>query len=61
MTVDMRLRALRTAVTELIAFEGDLEARLEGERDVVRAYPEALAAIERFRPMVHAQRERLVS
>ncbi len=60
MIVDMRLRALRTAVTELVAVEGDLEARLEGEREVVRAYPEALAAIEHFRPTVHAQRDRLV-
>jgi membrane-associated protease RseP (regulator of RpoE activity) len=61
MTVDLRLQALRGAVTELIAFESDLEARLEREREVVRAYPEALAAIERFRPTVHAQRDRLVS
>ncbi|MHB0981187.1 MAG: PDZ domain-containing protein [Thermoleophilia bacterium] len=60
MTIDLRLQALRAAVTELIAFESDLEARLEGERDVVRAYPEALAAIERFRPTVHAQRDQLV-
>jgi hypothetical protein len=61
MTVDVRLQALRGAVAELIAFEGDLETRLDGERGVVRAYPEALAAIERFRPAVHAQRERLVN
>ena len=61
MTVDLRLQTLRAAVTELIAFEGDLEARLEREREVVRAYPEALAALERFRPTVHAQRDRLVS
>ena len=60
MTVDLRLQALRDAVTELIAFERDLETRLEGEREVVRAYPDALAAIERFRPTVHAQRSRLV-
>lgn len=60
MTVDLRLRALRGTVTELTAFEGDLEARLERERPVVRAYPEALAAVERFLPTVHAQRERLV-
>ena len=37
MTVDVRLQVLRRAVTELIAFERDLEARLEGEREVVRA------------------------
>ncbi len=61
MTVDVRLHALRRAVTELIAFERDLEARLEREREVVRAYPEALAAIERFRPTAHAQRGRLES
>ena len=61
MTIDVRLRALCGAVAELIAFEGNLEARLEGEREVVRAYPEALAALEHFRPTVHAQRERLVS
>jgi hypothetical protein len=61
MTVDLRLQALRRAVTELIAFENDLEARLGREREVVRAYPEALAAIERFRPTVHAQRSRLES
>src|SRR5665811_1802242 len=61
MTVDARLQTLRTAVTELIAFESDLEARLEGEREVVRAYPEALAAIERFGPTVRAQRGRLES
>ena len=61
MTVDLRLQALRGAVTQLVAFERDLEARLEREREVVRAYPEALAAIERFRPTVHAQRDRLES
>jgi len=59
MTVDMRLQALRGAVTELIAFESDLEARLEREKEVVRAYPEALAAVECFVPLVHAQRDRL--
>jgi len=61
MTVDVRLQVLRRAATELIAFESDLEARLEGEREVVRAYPEALAAVERFGPTVYAQRGRLES
>ena len=61
MTVDMRQQALHSAVTELVAFERDLETRLEGAREVVRAYPEALAAIERFRPAVHAQRDRLMT
>ena len=59
MTVDVRLQVLRRAVTELIAFESDLEARLEGEREVVRAYPEALSFVERFRPTVRGQRGRL--
>lgn len=61
MAVDARLQVLRTAVTELIAFESDLAARLEGEQEVLRPYPEALAVIEGFRPTVHAQRDRLVS
>jgi len=56
MTVDVRLQVLRGAVTELIAFERDLEARLELEREVVRAYPEVLAAVERFWPTVRTQR-----
>jgi len=61
MTVDVRLQVLRGAVTELIAFERDLEARLELEREVVRAYPEVLAAVERFWPTVRTQRGRLES
>jgi hypothetical protein len=59
MTADLRLSALRGAVAELIVFESDLEARLERERPVVRAYPEALAAVKPFGPTVHAQRGRL--
>jgi len=61
MTINLRLEALRRAVTELIAFESDLKARLERERQVVRVHPEALAAIEGFGPMVEAQRDWLAT
>jgi len=61
MTGHLRMSTLRAAVLDLIAFESDLEARLEREREVVRAYPEGLAALERFRPTVHAQRSLLVN
>ena len=61
MTVDSRLQALRRATTELIAFETDLAARLEQCRQVARAHPEALGAIERSAPMVQAQCDRLAA
>ncbi len=44
MTVDLRLRALRGVVTELIAFESDLEARLERDRPV--SYLEGIGGAE---------------
>lgn len=61
MTVDSRQQALRCATTELLAFETDLAARLEQERQVVHAHPEGLATVERFEPMVQAQRDRLAA
>lgn len=61
MTVDTRAQALRRATTELIAFETDLAARLGQDRQVVHVHPEALGAIERFAPMVQAQRDRLAA
>ena len=61
MAIDLRRQALRHAVTEVILFETDLQATLKREQQAVRGYPDAAAAIERFVPMVQAQRDRLAT
>jgi hypothetical protein len=59
--VDARRDALRGAVSELIAFETELAARLESENVAACGYPEASAVVVGFLPMVHAQRDRLMA
>lgn len=61
MAIDLRRAALHHAVTELIAFETELEARLKLEQQAIRGNSDALATIERFVPMVQAQRDRLTA
>jgi len=61
MAVDLRRQALRRAITELIAFETELEVRLEREQQAARGYSDAMATIERFVPMVQTQRDRLTT
>ncbi len=61
MAVDLRRQALRRAVTEVIAFETELEVRLEREQQAARGYPDAMVTIERFVPMVQSQRDRLAA
>jgi hypothetical protein len=61
MALDLRRQALHHAVTELIQFETELEARLERGQQVVRGYSDAVTTIERFVPMVQSQRDRLAT
>lgn len=61
MAVDLRRQALRHAVTELIVFETELEATLKRAEQAVRGYSDAVVTIERFVPMVQAQRDRLAT
>jgi hypothetical protein len=56
---DLRSQRLRCAVAEIIAFETELVVRLELGQQVVRGYPEAVATLECFVPMVRTQRDRL--
>ena len=61
MAVDLRRQALLRTVTELIAFETELEVRLEREQQAARGYSDAMATIERFVPMVQTQRDVLTT
>ncbi len=59
MAVDLRRQALRRSVTELIAFESELQARLERDQQAAHGYSDAMASIEHFAAMVRTQRNRL--
>jgi len=61
MAVDLRRQALHRSVGELIAFESELQARLEREQQAARGYSDAMASIEHFAPMVRTQRDQLVA
>lgn len=61
MAVDLRRDALHRAVTELIAFETELETTLRREQQTVLGHADAVAALERLLPMVQSQRDRLAA
>jgi membrane-associated protease RseP (regulator of RpoE activity) len=61
MAADLRQQMLGRMTAELFAFEAGLAAWLEQEREAVRPHPEALAIIERFVPIVGAQRDQLAA
>lgn len=61
MTVDLRLQVIRRTVAELAALEADMAGRLERAQQLSSGYPDALAAIQRLRPMVQTHRDQLVT
>jgi hypothetical protein len=61
MTGDPRLQVIRRAVGELIIFEGELAGKLERAQRLSFEHPEALAAVQRLRPMVRTHRDRLTA
>jgi hypothetical protein len=61
MTVDLRLQVIRHTVVELVAFEGEVAAKLERAQQLSAGHPDTLAAIERLRAMVQTHREQLAA
>ena len=61
MTVDLRLQVIRRTVAELAAIEGDVAGRLERAQQLSSGHPDALATIQRLRPMVETHRDRLAT
>lgn len=61
MTVDLRLNVIRRTVADLVAFEGEVAGRLERAQQLSSGQPEALAAIQRLRPMVQTHRDQLAT
>src|SRR6266702_3003725 len=61
MTADPRQQAIHRAVTELIAFEGELAGKLERAQQLSFEHPEALAAVQRLRPVVQMHHDRLTA
>jgi PDZ domain len=61
MTVDLRLQVIRRTVAELVAFEGEVAGRLERAQQLSSGHPDALAAIQRLRPMVQMHRDQLAT
>ncbi len=57
MVADSRWRVLVRATAEMVAFETELAAKLEQEKQVLHAYPDAHDAFENFQQMVEAQRD----
>jgi hypothetical protein len=58
---DQREQETVRRVMELLALECDLEAAIGAQRQAVREYPEASAAVERFHPMITEHRDALRS
>jgi hypothetical protein len=61
MTADLRLQAIRRTVMELVAFEAEVAGRLDRAQQLSSGQPDALAAIQRLRPMVQAHRDQLAT
>ena len=61
MTADLRLQTIRRTVAELVAIEGDVAGVLERAQQLASGHPDTLAAMQRLRPMVQAQRDRLAA
>jgi hypothetical protein len=58
---DQREQETVRRVMELLALECDLEAAIGAQRQAVRVYPEASAAVERFHQMIKEHRDALRS
>ena len=61
MTVALRPQVIRRSVAELVTFEGELAGRLERAQQLSSGHPDALAAIQRLRPMVQTHRDQLAT
>ena len=61
MTVDLRLQVIRRTVAELAAFEAEVAGRLARAQQLSSGHPDALAAIQRLRPMVQMHRDQLAT
>ena len=61
MTADLRFRVIRHTVAELAGFEGEVAGKLERAWKLSFGHPDALAAIQRLRPMVQTHRDQLAS
>jgi hypothetical protein len=59
MPEDARRAALRDSAVELLALESDLEAAIDSQREIARAYADVSAAVERFRAQSAQQRDAL--
>jgi hypothetical protein len=61
MTADLKLQVIRRTVLELVGFEGEIAGRLEQAQQLSSGHPDALAAIQRLRPMVQTHRDQLAA
>jgi hypothetical protein len=61
MMADLRLQVIHRTVAELVAFESEVAGRLERAQQLSSGYPDALAAIQRLRPMVQIHRDQLAT
>lgn len=59
MTADPRLQEIRRNVAELFASESEVAKRLERAQQLSFGYPDALAAIQRLRPIMQSHRDQL--
>jgi hypothetical protein len=60
MNADQKFQVIHRTVSELVALEGELARRLERAEHFFSEYPDALAAMQRLRPMVQTHRNQLV-
>ena len=61
MTTDLKFMVIRRSVAELVTFEAEVAGRLERAQQLSSAHPDALAAIQRLRPMVQTHRDQLAT
>ena len=61
MKVDLRLQVIRRTLSELVAFEGEAAGMLVRAQQLSSGHPDALAIIQRLRPMVQTHRDQLVT
>jgi len=56
MTADPQTMTVVRSIADLVALEGDIEAGLASQQDIVAAHPDAAAALQRFHGMAQGQR-----
>jgi hypothetical protein len=61
MTADLKLQVIRRTVLELVGFEDETAGRLEQALQLSSELPDALAALQRLRPMVQTHRNQLAA